>query len=95
MTQEVFKAGSGTCNRTSQIRCNVVLTGQLLGEVELDAILVLHHPHRDLEEFHDTQGRMGFSEFGMDQDFSAQRLGQHVGDAGKEHAQVIGEETVV
>jgi hypothetical protein len=42
-----------------------VFDGATAGQVELDAILVLHELHGDLEEFEDHCSRLGFGEFGV------------------------------
>ena len=65
------------------------------GQVQFDAVLVLNHPHGEFEQFQDHGGRLGVGQFGMDQDFSAQRLMQDIGTAGKEQAQVVGQEAMI
>jgi len=42
------------------------------GQMQFDAVLVLHHPHGDFEEFEDDRGRLGLGQFGMPQDFRSQ-----------------------
>ena len=41
------------------------------GPVQLDAVLVLNHPHGEFEQFQDHRGRLGVGQFGMHQDLSA------------------------
>src|SRR5512139_3699779 len=52
------------------------------GQVQLDAILVLDHPHGELEEWEDDRSRLGLGQCGRDQNLGAQRLRQDIGSAG-------------
>ena len=63
--------------------------------MQFDPILRGHHPHRQLEQLEDDGQRLGLRQFGMDQDFGAQRLMQDISRAGEKQAQVVGEEAVV
>ena len=51
-------------------------------QVQLDPILVLHHPHRQLEQFQDERHRLRANQFRVAQGVIPQAANQPLGSAG-------------
>jgi hypothetical protein len=64
-------------------------------QMQFDPILVLHHPHRQLEQLQDDAHRLRLRQLGMVQGVLAQAVDQVVSSTGIEQAQVVGEKGMV
>ena len=87
--------GGRAKNKRSVTRCNRPLTGQLVGSWRRMRSLYCTTRTAILNSLMINRSRLGLGQFGMDQDLGTQRLVQHIGAAGEEQAQVIGQEAVV
>ena len=61
---------------------------------QFDPVLVLNHPHRQLEQLQDDGHRLCLRQAGMHQCVVAQAVDQGVRRAGIEQAQMVGQEGV-
>ena len=65
------------------------------GQVELDAIFVLHHPHSQLEQLDDDCRGLGPGQLSALQQLGAQGVMQHIGGAGEKQAHMIGRKSTI